>query len=132
MERNQSYGLFYIKVRILFFWSCWFFIAFLTNLTDFLTQTHIITETTFRSGNYEALEKVIEIYHTPLCILNFLFIMDLLSQGFSAFLFLIATICFLRNSGNKWPSINIAFGISVALWAVFLVMEEIFIAYPYE
>lgn len=33
---------------------------------------------------------------------------------------------------NAWPLINAAYGINMGLWATFLIIEEIFIAYSYE
>ena len=131
LHKNQDYGLFYLKQIILLFWCAWFFIAFLTNFTDLLTTTHTMTASSFRSGNYSALEKVIAIHHTPHYLLNMLFILDIFIQGISAILFFTAAICFWRRI-YTWQAINIAFGISMSLWAIFLIMEEIFIAYSYE
>ncbi|MBV9576541.1 MAG: hypothetical protein JO149_07945 [Gammaproteobacteria bacterium] len=131
MKSTKNWGLTYLKQGILLFWGMWFLIAFFTNVTDFLISTHIVTPIAFRSGNYHALEKVLSIYHTPTYFLNLLFSMDILVQGSSAILFLIAGFSFV-NKEIPWKIINTAFFISMALWAAFLVMEEIFIAYSFE
>ncbi len=131
INKKQDYSLFYFKQGILLFWCCWFFIAFLTNLTDFLITTDTMTASSFRSSNYHALGKVISIYNTPHYFLNGLFSLDIFAQGISAILFLIAAFCFWQRT-YVWQTINIAFSISMALWAVFLIMEEIFISYSFE
>lgn len=130
-NKNQDYGLFYLKQGILLFWCIWFFIAFLTNITDFLIATDTISTSSFRSGNYSALKKIINIYDMSHYLLNVFFSLDIFVQGISAILFFIAAFCFW-NRVYIWQSINIAFSISMFLWAVFLIMEEIFVAYPYE
>ncbi len=130
-NNNQGYGLFYLKQIILLFWCIWFSIAFLSNLTDFLISTNTITSSLFRSNNYSALEKIIHIYNVPHYFLNVLFILDIFVQGLSAILFLIAAFCcWIRI--YIWQTINMAFIISISLWAIFLIMEESFIAYSYE
>ncbi len=128
---NKNYSLFYIQSGILLFFSFWFFIAFLTNLFDLLNNLGLINQWKFSSGNYASLQKVISIYSTPKIILTALFYSDISAQLLSSILFLVAFVQFLRKT-NPWPYINVAFGISMALWAIFLIMEEIFISYSYE
>lgn len=60
-----------------------------------------------------------------------LFSLDIFAQGLSAILFFIAAFCLWKRV-YVWQTINIAFSLSMSLWAVFLIMEELFIAYPYE
>jgi hypothetical protein len=128
-ERNP---LFYIKLGCLLFWAVWFLVAFITNFFDFLNLIGWIPpQWHFHSGNYHSLENVVSIYHTPNSLLNLLFALDILAQGISAVLFFIAFFCFWRGI-YIWQTIPLAFGISMGLWAVFLVMEEVFIAYSFE
>ena len=128
---NQVYGLFFIKLGLLLFWASWFAIAFITNTTDFLITKQIVTTSPFHSGNYNALKSVISIYHTTDSTLYLLFLLDISAQGISSILFFTATFCYW-NKTNFWPSTNLAFGISMCLWATFIIFEEIFIAYSYE
>lgn len=130
-EKNKSCNLFYLKQGILFFWACWFLIAFSTNLIDLLNAFHVTNEWKFHSGNYRTLENVINIYHAPSFILNLFFCSDIFIQGIAALLFFAASLRFWK-SYDALPCINFAFGISMALWAMFLIMEEIFLAYSYE
>jgi len=45
--------------------------------------------------------------------------------------FLIASYYFWKGN-NYWSLINIAFLLSIFLWAAFILLEEVFIAYTYE
>lgn len=130
-NQDSTYDLFLIKQGLLIFWACWFSLAFLSNFVDLLTATHVINGWRFHSGNYEALAQVLSIYHTPHLILLLLFSMNTGVQSISASLFIIAAICFWRGN-YMWPAIYLAFAISMGLWAIFLIMEEVFIAYKYE
>ncbi|MBX3710205.1 MAG: hypothetical protein KIT56_09515 [Gammaproteobacteria bacterium] len=128
---NKYYGIYFIKVGILFFFFLWFSIAFSSNFIDFLNSLGITNEWRFHSGNYDAVKKTIQIYNAPQSILNFLFYSDILIQATSALLFFAAFLSFFRKR-DAWRLINSAYGISMALWAIFLIIEEIFIAYSYE
>ena|SRR3990167_6013619 len=130
-NQKQDYGLFYFKLGTLLFWGIWFSIAFSTNIADFFITTNTHLASSFRSGNYNALEKVIVIHNTPHYFLNILFSLDIFAQGLSAILFFIAVFCLWKHV-YVWQAINIAFNVSMSLWAVFLIMEELFIAYSYE
>jgi len=123
--------LFYFKLGLLLFWGCWFSFAFTTNLLDFLhVLGYLPSDWLFRSGNYQLLHGVITIYHPPVYVLNLLFICDIAAQGLSAILFITAAYCYWR--GYSWRYINLAFMFSIALWGVFLLMEEVFLAYHFE
>ncbi|MGB6976147.1 MAG: hypothetical protein WBE18_01625 [Gammaproteobacteria bacterium] len=129
---NKGCGLFYIKLGCLLFWTVWFSVAFTTNFFDFLSVVGWLSKGWhFLSGNYHALVNVLHVYNTPPSLLNILFALDISTQGISAILFFTAFICFWRNV-YVWQIISLAFGVSMALWAAFLVMEEVFIAYPFE
>ena len=114
-------------------WACWYTLASLTNLFDFMHGIGNLPDSwLFRSDNYANLQQVFSIYHTPSFFVSFLFICDMSAQAISAILFWIAFICFFSNNKYKWQFINAAFGFSIALWSVFLVLQEIFIAYALE
>lgn len=130
-SKNQTLIVFYLKLIILLFWSAWFFIVFLTNITDFLVSTGMINRIAFRSGNYHLLESVLSIYQLPSYVLNLLFSLDIITQGTSALLFFSAAICFWRSKHYSTLAL-LAFMISISLWMIFVLMEEIFIAYAYE
>lgn len=129
---NQTRGIFYIKLGCLLFWACWFMLVCLTNIFDFIHAHHSLPDDwLFRSGNYMLLAKVLQVYHTPPAILFTLFSLDIFVQGASAILFTISSATFLIKK-QITPIVNAAFGISMALWAAFILIEEIYIAYSYE
>lgn len=129
---KQFAGVFHIKLMCLLFWGAWFFIASLSNLFDFIGALYgLPINWHFHSGNYLALAQVLQIYNTPTIILNILFIIDTLVQMLSAILFSIAALYFYRFRQISLI-VNAALGVSMALWASFLLLEEIFIAYSFE
>lgn len=131
LPNSQTRGIFYIKLGCLLFWACWFLLVCLTNIFDFIHAHHGLPDDwLFRSGNYMLLKKVLQIYHTPPAILFTLFSFNIFVQGTSAILFMISSATFLTKK-QITPIVNIAFGISMALWAVFILTEEVFIAYSY-
>lgn len=120
-----------IKSGILLFFGTWFFIAFLTNFFDGLHSLDYLNLWKFRSGNFNQLLQVFSFYQVSPKLTGILFTCDIIVQGISSILFYIAFSQFYWNK-KPWPWINCAFGISIALWGVFLIMEEVFIAYGYE
>lgn len=130
---DKNYSLFYLKIGLLLFWFAWFGTAALSNLTDLLSSHYgLLLNWKFHSGNYVALSKVVAIYNTSSYILNILFYVDILVQAISAVLFFMAMFYSLRSKLLCWKYINLAFTMSILLWCVFLVMEEVFLAYSYE
>ena len=130
-QENKEYSLFYLKLSILLFWGSWFSIAFLTNTTDFLIAADIMSPLPFRSGNFNLIKNIMSIYNIPSDISVLLFSINLFVQGAIAILFLTAAFSFWQQK-SFWLFSNIAFGLSIALWAVFLILEEVFIAYAFE
>ncbi len=129
---DKTTGLYFIKLGCLLFWGCWFAIASMTNVFDFLYAIDVLPKTwVFRSGNYGALGSVFRIYFDSPVFLNVMFIADFSVQMLSAGLFYLAFI-FVWSKRNAWFLINTAFALSMALWAAFLIFEEIFLAYTYE
>lgn len=130
-SQSRAFMLYYFKSGLLLFWGCWFSLAFTTNVLDFLhVLGYLPGDWLFRSGNYQLLHGVIDIYHTPEYILNLLFTCDITVQGLSAILFVTAAYSYWRR--RSWRFINLAFMLSIALWGVFLLMEEVFLAYHFE
>lgn len=130
--KHKSYALSQIKCGLLLFWGCWFLLAFLTNCSDFFGTYNLLpADWRFRSGNMALILSAIHIYGFSYALANLLFFIDIIIQGSVAGLFLIATIKFwTRRPAWKW--INAAFGISIALWAAFTLMDEFFIVYNLE
>lgn len=132
-NNQKNFGLYYLVAGLLLFWFCWFALATLTNIFDLLHTYGFINSTwRFRSSNFTLLYAVISIYQFSQISALFLFCANLLIQTSSAVLFLFATVAWLTKSKNLWVLINLAFMLTIGLWASFVVMEEFFISYPLE
>ncbi len=132
METNKYFGIFYLKMGLLLFWTLWFTLAFFSNLFDLLQTYHIFTSISFHSGNWKALASVISIYHMSPLVLSILFYCDLFAEVIILFLLVKSIFYFYRHNNNYWKYVNLAFIFSIGLWCVFIIMEEIFIAYAFE
>lgn len=129
---KQTYGVSPIKSGLLLFWGCWFLLAALTNCFDLLgTHNLLPSYWRFRSGNLALITSVIHIYNFSFIWANLLFLIDIIIQGTVSVLFIIAAVTFWTQR-PAWKWINAAFGISIALWATFILMDEFFIAYNFE
>lgn len=127
---DKSFALFYFKLGCLLFWASWFFVAFLTNFFDFMyIWQWLPLNWHYRSGNYDLLKAATHMDQTSF-FLNALFVCDIIVLGLSAILFFLAFIYFWLY--KAWEFINAAFALSIALWGVFIAMEEIFLAYGAE
>lgn len=120
-----------LKRGILLFWALWFSCAWLSNLFDFLKHFEWISVYwVFVSGNFTFVQNVLSIYKLPPIVAEGLFVGVLLWEGIIAFCFWKAFFTYKNLINLQW--VNRAFLFSAALWATFLVTEEIFIAYLYE
>lgn len=129
---KKGAGAHLIKSGLLFFWAIYFFLFFLTNLMDLFASHNVLSQGwLFRSGNYALIISTIKIYEFTSTTAVFLFLCDITLQAIASILFLIASIRFCCHK-KAWRWINIAFGVSMSLWALFIIMDELFIAYNYE
>lgn len=120
-----------LKRGILLFWALWFSCAWLSNFFDLLKHLEWISVYwTFVSGNMTFVQNVLSIYKLPPIVALVLFMGVLLWEGLIVIFFWTAFCRFRASADLTW--VNRAFLWSAALWAAFLVTEEIFIAYLYE
>lgn len=130
--KYQSYGLSTLYLGLLLFWALWFCIACLTNIADLLVTWQILPETwPFRSSNFAQLASTISLYSLSPAFAALLLLVDILIQGTIATLFGIAVHKWRQNR-TPWKWVNAALILSIALWAIFSLMDELFIAYSYE
>lgn len=122
-----------LKQGVLLFWALWLSIAWLSNVCEALKACHLLgVKWKFASGNYALLVETTQKYRMPLSFTALLFFGVILWQGCSALLFWFASITFqgLHQPGEH--VLNAAFLVSLALWAAFLIADEIFLAYEAE
>jgi hypothetical protein len=117
-----------IKRGLLIFWAAWTGLVFASNAADGLKRLRVLPESwAFASRNYNLMMKVTAIYHAPEWIVAALFFGVI---GWQA----AGTWSYSRASMR--PSVGggilLAFGINLALWAAFMIADEVLLAYPME
>ncbi len=128
----QQHALNIIKKALVFFWAIWFTVVFLSNLANLLRVFAILPKTfMFYSGNFAMVTKVISIYHLPHSFAVTLFILVILLEACIMLSLWFAAFSYLCNM-KYIQRVNMAFLISMFLWMLFLITDEIFIAYRFE
>jgi hypothetical protein len=120
-----------IKRGILCFWAFWMVLVFTTNIADGLKQLHLLpTSSAFASGNYVLMMKVTSVYQKPAWIVILLFCGVILWEALGTWSHGHAALCVGGSSSHS--IIQRAFAINLALWATFMIADEVFLAYGLE
>jgi hypothetical protein len=115
-----------LKSGVLLFWAAWFTIVFLTDVFDALKALHAVPASwAFASGNWELMGKVTAVHGTPMAIVALLFLGAVAWEG-------LATVLFWRAWAAGGRGGIAAFTVGLALWAAFVLADEIFIAHSLE
>ena len=124
---------FAFKLLLLFFWSLWFTLVFLTNLSEGLKQIKILPEDwKFASKNYEQIASAIETYRSPAWLPGALFLGVISWQGAASVFFWITFVSAVQNSGIDAEALNLAFSTGISLWMAFMIADEVFRVYDGE
>lgn len=119
---------FIIRIGLLVFWALWLTLVFLTNLFDGLKAAGVLPGSwRFASGNYQAMGKVTGKYGTPGWLLGLLFAGVIVWELLAAALLWRAALTFGGAGGSGM--MYMAFTVSLALWAAFILADEVFSAY---
>jgi hypothetical protein len=122
-----------IKRGVLFFWTLWMLIVFTTNVFDGLKAMGVLPDGwTFASGNYGFMLEVTKVHQTPATIVALLFLGVIIWEGLSAVLLWRAFNSFRGIARSDLGDLYAAFAVSIALWAGFIIADEIFFAYDVE
>jgi hypothetical protein len=122
-----------VKRGVLFFWALWLSLVFATNALDGLKALDVLPAGwALASGNYAFLRRVTAVYQTPAWLTAALFAGVVLWEGLAALLFWHSFRVWCGVKGRGLPAFYTAFGVSLALWAAFMIAEEVFLAYPVE
>lgn len=125
--------MFYFKLGLLLFWALWFAIVLLTNLFGGLrAMGKVPADHRFASKNYEAVTQATAIYQPPRWLPPLLFIAVVVWQLVMAGLFGWAFASSFMAGSLNWPVINAAFAGGIALWAAFMLADEITLKYEFE
>ena len=124
---------FALKAGLLLFWSAWFALVFATNLCSGLRAARILPERwRFASKNYEAVAKAVSVYRAPSWLPATLFAGVIAWQLVAAIVFATAFTMSCSAGEMAMPWANAAFAIGIALWAAFMLADEITLKYAYE
>lgn len=115
-----------IQRLLLVFWAIWFGFVAATNVGDALVAAGMLRpDWPFASGNFGQIKEVTSRYATPSWLLPPLFAGVMLWETLSCALFVRAWA-----STTDWrAAARLAYAVSLALWATFMIVDEIFIAY---
>lgn len=121
-----------LKRGILLFWAAWLSIVTLTNVFDGLKALGVLGEGwTFASGNYGFMLSTTAVHGTPQIVVSVLFLgvivweligSALLWQAFAGF----------DGARNGLEDVYRAFIVTLALFATFMLMTEVFLAFDTE
>lgn len=119
-----------IRAGLLAFWALYFSIVLLSNSADALKNLSILpSEWPFASGNYILIVRVLAIYQSPVWLAVVFFAGVILWEGIGAVLFWKAFLETVRQTLTYKSTAHRAFGVTIGLWAAFLLADEIFLAY---
>jgi hypothetical protein len=115
-----------IKRGILLFWALWLSIVCATNVFDALRALGVLPVSwSFASGNYALVAKVVGIHAVAGWLAGVLFLGVMIWEGSAAFLFWRAFHEFHGLSGPGLRTVHTAFTVSPALWAAFMLADEV-------
>jgi hypothetical protein len=121
-----------LKRGLLFFWALWMTVVFLTNLFDFLKVQGVLPGSwSFASGNYGFMEEVTAVHQTPPALVLVLFLGVIVWEAAAAVLLWRAFMLF-QGVLRGMDAVYAAFAVSLALWAAFMLADEVFISYGVE
>lgn len=119
---------FTIQIGLLVFWALWLTLVFFTNLFDGLKQAGVLPESwRFASGNYKAMRDVTDGYRVPDKVVGLLFAGVVLWEMLAMGLMWRAVLMF--GPAGSFAATYAAFAVSLALWAAFILADEVFDAY---
>lgn len=117
----------FLKRGLLLFWAAWLSVVFTTNLCDGLKALGVLPPSwSFASGNYAFVCQTTARYGTPAWVNGVLFASVIAWEGLAAVLFWLAGATYR----GRW--LYPAFATGLALWAAFILTDEVFVAYPVE
>jgi hypothetical protein len=115
------------------FWAAWFAIVFLTNVFGALRAARILgPDWKFASKNFESVAKAVSLYSAPAWVARGLFAGVVAWQFAAATLYAVAFAATIGAGSFPMGLLDLAFGTGIALFAAFMLADEITIKYAYE
>lgn len=119
-----------VKQGLLFFWSLWLTLVFLTNTAEGLKVAGFLPpHWKFASDNYRAIKEATALYAPPEWATAILFAGVVLWQGLATLLFWLSLSGY---TGGDLGRVYLAFLASLGLWAAFMIADELCRAYEQQ
>ncbi|RRA99973.1 hypothetical protein [Larkinella rosea] len=115
---------------LLLFWALYLSLVLVSNTADALKALGILSsDAVFVSGNFDLIQKVVSIYHSPGWLAGLLYAGVLGWQTAGSILLWQAFVADMRQKpGHKTAAVR-ALTALIGLWAAFLLSDEFFLAY---
>jgi len=125
--------LYALKLGLIAFWGIWFTIVLLTNVFAALRALRVVPQKwKFASQNFELVVRATSRYQSPRWLAGILFCGVVLWQLITVVMFGSAFASSLAAGSLDWIRVNAAFSVGIALWAAFMIADEIFMQYNNE
>lgn len=119
-----------LKIGLLAFWTLWLTAVFVTNVFEALKTWGLLPKDwPWASGNYAMIKGAVPL---PTWTTKLLFLGVVLWQAFGVMLFWFALYRFSTAGSEALTEVSVAFGITLGLWAAFMISDEIFRIYQYQ
>ena len=121
------------KLGLLLFWTLWLLAVFLTNVFEWLKLLRIVPPYwKFASQNFQAIAQATGTYRAPSWVPKMLFLGVLVWQCVALILFGRAVVLSWTHWSLSIAPVYEAFGVSLGLFAAFMLADEIFKQYEVE
>lgn len=121
-----------LKRLLLLFWAIWLTVVLLSNLADAGQALGVVGPSwMFASGNFKAIKVTTVRYGIADLWNTFLFAGVIFWEAIAVVLFWRALFSYQGKKSGR-SALYLAFTTTLSLWAAFLIVDEIFIAYPME
>ncbi len=122
-----------INDGIALFWAAWISIVVITNIAAALRVAGLLPATTgLASGNYTAIVKVSDHLSIPHNLDFILFLVIIVWETIAAVLLWRAAIYYLENSSLRVGAADTGLGVLLAIFAAFMLADEVFHAFKVE
>lgn len=119
-----------LKKVVLLYWALWLSAVFLLNVFDGLRVLGLLPRWwRLFSGNYALIVRTTRVYHCPGWLTAGLFVGVIAWQALAAVLLWRAVGVFQGVAVSGMEAVYAAFGVSLALWAAFTLVNEILVNY---
>jgi hypothetical protein len=117
---------------IALFWAAWISIVVVANVVDALRVTGVLSGARLASGNYSAIVHVSDRLDVPHSLDFIIFLVIILWETIAAVLLWIAAALSVTGSGSRLSATDTGLSVLLALFAGFMLADEVFHAFKTE